>query len=623
MTAGQAAMPLVRASRFDRFAGDFLVSVAYVVATYAVSLGLYYGLHVERLHAFFLLPVLAAAVTFGSGYGFVAAFGCVSLLGPYMPLTPGPLQIARPQGASLLLVYLTAALAAGLYARTIRLRRAAGEAGDVADRAAMAHAAGPAGEPPAAVQARGAEPGRPGVKAKLGEGLVAAAASICLAATGGAASHLLGGTWSQHLLPILLMASVLAAGGTYGAAAGMLAAAAAALIQSGGAAVDRFDPIGVTAAFLLFGSAGCAVGVFASRIRRERQALQRVFLAGDALSQAKVESDIWRTVVDAAAEIAGGPVQLADEDGRSLHVGGDARPPAEPAGPLRVQRLTVDDRRLGALTWRANHKGPEDQRAVDQAVSVLAGLGASAVTRSRLGVEKAEMELVARTETLRTILLDAVSHHFRTPLSSIMGSVTNLLEQADQHDVRANHEFLLIIKEQANRLDRYVDNFLGVARLESGSIEINPRAMDLEALVNDVWESFGESGGARRFLDVQIDDREIWADPGPLKQVLGNILENAVKFSREETIVSVIGRVEGDRMILEVTDEGSGVPPADLPRIFGRFYRSREAKASGLGLGLYITKSLVDLMGGVIEAWNRSDGKSGLTMRVALPLTDA
>ena len=76
----------------------------------------------------------------------------------------------------------------------------------------------------------------------------------------------------------------------------------------------------------------------------------------------------------------------------------------------------------------------------------------------------------------------------------------------------------------------------------------------------------------------------------------------------------------GANMVFEVSDQGSAIPPADLPRIFGRFYRSREAKVSGLGLGLYISKSLVEMMGGTIEALNRTDGIKGATMRVVLPL---
>ena len=268
--------------------------------------------------------------------------------------------------------------------------------------------------------------------------------------------------------------------------------------------------------------------------------------------------------------------------------------------------------------------GGEEVRIADEVAAALTGLGASAVVRTRLSAEKAEMEFIARTEHLRTILLDAVSHHFRSPLAGIIGSVTSVLNLPDQHDREIRRELLLIVKEQANRLNRYVDNFLSVARLESGSVDVNFVDVDVEPLIYDVWESFGEAGGARRFLHVDADGQPLRADPTLLKQVLGNLLEHAIKFSAEGSVVKVRSHRLSERHVLQVLDQGPGVPEATLTRIFERFYRLPGASAPGLGLGLYISRSLVEVMGGEVEAANRSDGETGFSISMLMPVgTDA
>jgi signal transduction histidine kinase len=113
------------------------------------------------------------------------------------------------------------------------------------------------------------------------------------------------------------------------------------------------------------------------------------------------------------------------------------------------------------------------------------------------------------------------------------------------------------------------------------------------------------------------------ADPDLLSQVFGNVLENAIKFSAEGSVVDIRSRRVGDKLVFDVTDQGCGVPPAAEARIFERFVRGRGAVAPGLGLGLYITRSLVEMQGGEVEAHNRDDGAQGLVVSIALPLAEA
>ena len=112
------------------------------------------------------------------------------------------------------------------------------------------------------------------------------------------------------------------------------------------------------------------------------------------------------------------------------------------------------------------------------------------------------------------------------------------------------------------------------------------------------------------------------ADPALLKQVFGNVLENAIKYSAEGSVVDVFTRRAGELLIVEVTDNGCGVSPASLKHIFDRFYRAQGAKVPGLGLGLYITRSLVEMLGGSVEAHNRADGETGVIVSIALPLAE-
>ena len=600
------------------------ISITLLLATYAISLMLHYSLSIGRLQLLFLLPVLAITVAFGVWHGCGAAIGAVAALA----LEPDPLTLDAKQWLTSAIIYLGVAWSSGFYADTIRWRRREAEDGFQGEH-----------HPQVAAASRSfvgslLHGGNAARRSYVMNQLLAAAATTTLVLLAGAIISRLEPPSLSPLIIFFLLVPVLAGAAMFGMPVALLAAVVATFVHHSLLTVSApgLDPgvIDALASFFIFAGAGGCVGAYADRARNEHKAIQRLFATGAILSLSGTEDEIWGIVFDATTQVDRHvSVRLTDETGLVRHeVLHRAAPPPSapetsgsgptPAGGWRTRRLCVDGRDLGVLSWHSPWVGQEDRATVDHIVGAIADLGASAVMRARLNVEKAEIEFVARTEQLRTLLLDAVSHHFRTPLATILGSVTNLL--SPQHDASSDREFLLIIKEQANRLDRYVDNFLGVARLESGSIEIKPQPVDLEPVLYDIWESFGESGGARRFLEVQIDDRPILADPSALKQVLGNILENAIKFSTEDTIVSVEGRVVGANMVFEVSDQGSAIPPADLPRIFGRFYRSREAKVSGLGLGLYISKSLVEMMGGTIEALNRTDGIKGATMRVVLPL---
>lgn len=430
---------------------------------------------------------------------------------------------------------------------------------------------------------------------------------------------------------LIQLIAVLGVAGLFGAQHGFAAGVLGAVLLSGVVLPDTAPTQDPATLFTLvaFSAAGWGVGFLGDQLQRKRSALDALLSASREISTTTDEALIHRVLFDSLVRLTSRSwVETRDDSGAIfLTSPASLAPRMGPEGGdlprgWRSRRLAADGRTVGVVRWR--YQGLKtDVDIADEVAASLVDLGASAIVRARLSVEKSEMEFVARTEHLRTILLDAVSHHFRSPLAGILGSVTGVLNLPDDHDQQVRRELLLIIKEQANRLSRYVDNFLSVARVESGAIEMNLAEVQLEPLIYNVWESFGEAGGARRFLQVHVDQQPIRADASLLSQVLGNVLENAIKFSPEESIVDVRSRRDGENLVLEVTDQGVGVPPGKEDHIFRRFFRSPGAKAPGLGLGLYIARSLIEIQGGSVNARNRGDRERGLRVSLVLPLSPA
>ncbi len=178
-------------------------------------------------------------------------------------------------------------------------------------------------------------------------------------------------------------------------------------------------------------------------------------------------------------------------------------------------------------------------------------------------------------------------------------------------DEAVRSDLLLTIEEETQRLNRFVANLLNMTRLESGALPVTATALDAAEILDGVARRFTPVLGARSFCGP--------ADRGPamalgdailLDQALGNIVENSIRFSPDGSTVFLHVQESEDQIVLEVQDEGPGVPPDDLERIFDKFYRSPAnlARAQGTGLGLSISKGLIEAQGGAIRA---TDGRVG------------
>jgi len=224
----------------------------------------------------------------------------------------------------------------------------------------------------------------------------------------------------------------------------------------------------------------------------------------------------------------------------------------------------------------------------------------------------------ARLERARRDLIANASHEFKTPLFSLAG----FLELIDEGNVNPDEqrEFLQLMRQQVDRLRNLAVSMLDLSRVEAGSIEMQPEDVDLEAVARSVLDEFQVQAQAKA-LTLAVDDGEAvtaWCDEQRLAQVLRALVDNAVKFSPQGSSVRVATRAEPAWATIVVSDDGPGIPAAELPHIFERFQRGSEERAttSGAGLGLSIARELTEKMGGSIRA---DSGSGGASFSVRLP----
>ena len=226
---------------------------------------------------------------------------------------------------------------------------------------------------------------------------------------------------------------------------------------------------------------------------------------------------------------------------------------------------------------------------------------------------------VQRIDQVRRDFVSNVSHELRTPLASIQAMVETLHEEPT---MRAGDRatFLDRIQGQVTRLGTLVDELLDLSRIESGAIELRPEELDLGGLVAEAASALRERAGEStlQFNLPPVGVTAVEADRFSLVRVITNLLDNAVKYGATGASVDVTTETEGDVVVLRVRDHGPGIPPADLQRVFERFYKSDQSRSGrGVGLGLAIVKHLVGAHGGQIEALNAEGG--GAEFRVRLP----
>lgn len=295
----------------------------------------------------------------------------------------------------------------------------------------------------------------------------------------------------------------------------------------------------------------------------------------------------------------------------------DGAPAVGRVGAWALRRLGAADERLGVAAWRPHGDPLSEEEAT--LVDILADTGAAAITRARLAAAKSEAEARARTEDLRNALLSSISHDLRTPLAAILASATSLEAFGAKFDAATREDLAATIREEAERLDGLVENLLNMSRLEAGALNLSPAAFDVAQSLRRTVERRNRAEPRTVSVSVAPGLPEALGDALLFEQALGNVVDNAMRYSPPGSPIAIVARADGDGLEVEVWDEGGGVPEADLDRIFEKFYRApRTARTRGTGLGLAIVRGLVDAMGGTAQAANRRDGVPGLVVRLWL-----
>jgi two-component system sensor histidine kinase KdpD len=285
--------------------------------------------------------------------------------------------------------------------------------------------------------------------------------------------------------------------------------------------------------------------------------------------------------------------------------------------PMRTGRgaigvIGIDNDRSGPLLT------PDQRRLLD----ALVDQGALAIERVLLVEDMDRVKRTVESDRLRGALLTSISHDLKTPLASVLGSASTLRDLGGALDDAQKRDLLATVIDESERLNRFIANLLDMTRLESGAIVPNTARHDLGEIVGSALRRAGKILVHHKVrLEIAADLPMLELDAVLFEQVIFNLLDNAAKYAPAETTVTIRARRDRESVILEVMDEGSGIPQGELDSVFDKFYRIEKGDhvRPGTGLGLAISRGFVEAMRGTISAANRTD-RPGAVLTIRLPV---
>ncbi len=296
-----------------------------------------------------------------------------------------------------------------------------------------------------------------------------------------------------------------------------------------------------------------------------------------------------------------------------------------PAADARYLPLKTAQGVVGVLALKLARSGlhstPEQRRMME----AFASQTALAIERAQLAETARQAQLLQETEKLQTALFNSISHDLRTPLASITGSLSSVLE--DNLDSATQQDLLKTAHEEARRLNRLVGHLLDMSRLEAGALKVSRQPGDIQDVIGAALQQLNGPLANRPIeINLPADLPLVSLDFVLMVQALVNVLENAAKYSSPTSPIDIQAQVGGDELEIQIADRGSGIPPSDLTRIFTKFYRvlrptqagERAEPPPGTGLGLSISSGIIEAHGGRIWAENRPGG--GTIVTLTLPL---
>lgn len=462
-------------------------------------------------------------------------------------------------------------------------------------------------------------------------------------------------------LGMIFLAAVLAAAVMHGLAPGLVAAVFAFGVYNFLFLSPRYSfaigsPTDLLTLFV-FMAVALATGLLAGRSRdRARDAQRRasdvtaLLVATRAFSRAPTREEAAQALAEQTAAVTGvRAIVLLPQKGELMLAAGapdkeDLGPGAMAAARWTWERGEPAGHNTGTLpqtSWtfrplqgvrnRAGVVGIEALAMLpgsdqERLLTALADGGGVAIERAALALEAVEAETLRRSDRFRSALLNSVSHDLRTPLSTVLGSSSTLLEFGQKLSAETRQDLLESIREEAERLDHYIRNLLDMTRLEGGGVVLRLQPGDVEQVLRAATARLSRriSEHAVTF-DFPADLPKVTIDPGLLEQAVVNILENAIAYSPDNTEISIAAYEDRSKVIISIEDEGKGIPTDELERVFDKFRRLEEPtdRSKGVGLGLSITKGFIEAMGGSIVAASPIHADKGTRMLIALKKSDA
>jgi two-component system, OmpR family, sensor histidine kinase KdpD len=285
-----------------------------------------------------------------------------------------------------------------------------------------------------------------------------------------------------------------------------------------------------------------------------------------------------------------------------------------PTIPWYFIPLRIGERTLGVIGVSRGKDGPLDSEA-RALLDALSEQAAAALERASLAREMVTAKTATETERVRNTLLASISHDFRTPLSTILGAASSLIDYREKLSREAEDDLLAQIKSETEALDEMVRNLLAITRIDAGALELRRDWIDLREVVDRIV-SAARRRGAEQPIEVSIppDFPLVRADATLIEQAIGNILNNAVVHTPKDTCITVDAVSNSETVSLRVTDTGPGIDAALLPHIFDKFTTAPASlgdAGEGVGLGLAIAKGIMDAHGGSIRTESPAENGRG------------
>ena len=480
--------------------------------------------------------------------------------------------------------------------------------------------------------------------------------ALAAVATAGAVAYLVDRYAESANLAMVFMLSVLIAGLAFGLWPAVSAAAAAAFIYNFFFLAPRLTlSIGHPAdvlTFAMFFAVAMTTGWLTGRVRDQSRAVSRrasgiaaVLTATRRLSAAAHADDAATALAEQlAAATSSGAVVLTPRGEDIVIAAASPHLEALSAGDMAAARWAWEKgepagagtgtlpnaawifRPLQGVKSRSGVVGVEPKAVAtedgERFVSALLDQGAVALERAEFAAAAAGAEALRRSDLLRSALFNSISHDLRTPLSTVLGSATTLIDFGKTLSAKVRDDLLLSIREEAERLNRYVGDLLDMTRLEGGALTTRREWVDIRDVLRAAVERVQRRLEGRK-VDRDFPDRlsMVMADASLLEQALVNILENAIAYSPDKTTIEVAAYEDRGNVVISIEDEGRGIPTTELERVFERFRRMEEAtdRGKGAGLGLAIAKGFVEAMGGRIAAASPIHDGRGTRILISLP----